>query len=161
MTTEPFVTCLWFDGDVEAAARYYVSVFPNAEMGDVSYYPDAAGPMANQPLTASFTANGQRFVALNGGPQFPFTEAISFQVSCADQDEVDRYWDRLVGDGGQEGRCAWLKDRYGVSWQIVPRELMALLSDPNPARAGAASQAMMQMNKIDVAAVRAAADAAG
>ena len=109
-------------------------------------------------LTVDFELDGRPYVALNGGPDYPFTEAVSFQVSCADQDEVDHYWDTLTADGGEEGPCGWVKDRFGLSWQIVPSALPELLSDPDPGRANRAMQAMLTMRKIDIAAVRAAAD---
>ena len=109
-------------------------------------------------LTVDFTLDGQRYTALNGGPQFPFSEAVSFQIVCADQEESDRYWDRLTADGGEESMCGWLKDRFGLSWQVFPAELIALTSDPDPGRAQRATQAMLQMRRIDLAEIRRAAD---
>src|ERR1700722_20279884 len=121
MATEPFTTCLWFDTQAEEAAQFYTSVFKDARMDRVSRYGEAGPRPAGMVMTAEFELNGQKFLALNGGPEFTFTEAISFQIPCADQDEVDYYWDRLTADGGQPGPCGWLKDRFGVSWQIVPQ----------------------------------------
>jgi predicted 3-demethylubiquinone-9 3-methyltransferase (glyoxalase superfamily) len=147
------VPFLWFDGQAEAAAELYTSVFPNSAITEIS----RTGP--DEPaMTVSFTLDGEPFTALNGGPQFAFTEAISFQVPCADQAEVDRYWS-LLSEGGEEGRCGWLKDRFGLSWQVVPTALPGLLGDPDPGRAQRAMTAMMGMAKLDIAAMRAAADA--
>lgn len=158
----PAITpCLWFDDDAEAAAELYVSLFPNSRITDVSRYgPDMPMPEGTV-LTVSFELDGTRFTALNGGPLFPFTEAVSFQVDTADQAETDHYWDGLTADGGQESRCGWLKDRFGVSWQVVPRRLVELMADPDPARSRAATQAMLAMGRIDIAAVEAAAGSAG
>ncbi|RGE21433.1 VOC family protein [Leucobacter sp. wl10] len=145
---------LWFDGRALDAAEYYVSVFPNSRITDVSRMGDR-GPV----ITASFELDGQRFLALNGGPEFRFTEAVSFVIDCADQAEVDRYWDELTSDGGEEGRCGWLTDRFGLSWQVVPRALVELLTDPDPRRATAAGIALQGMSRIDVSALHAAARA--
>jgi predicted 3-demethylubiquinone-9 3-methyltransferase (glyoxalase superfamily) len=151
------IPCLWFDGQAEEAAAHYTSIFPNSSVGDVSRY----GPNMPMPegtaLTVSFTLDGKEYVGLNGGPQYSFTEAISFQIICADQEEVDHYWTRLT-EGGEEGPCGWLKDKFGVSWQVVPTEMMALLQDPDPDRARRATAAMMQMKRLDVAEIRRAAD---
>ncbi|MDV3124274.1 VOC family protein [Mycobacterium sp. 21AC1] len=136
---------LWFDHNLAQAAEFYVSVFPNSSIEQVN---DVWG---------TFVLDGNRFIGINGGPQFPFTEAVSFTVDCKDQDEVDYYWNRLV-DGGEESQCGWLKDRYGLSWQIVPERLYELLQDPDPARAKAANDAMMGMRKIVVADLEAAAE---
>ena len=151
------VPCLWFDfGAAEAAAQYYVEVFPNSSVTGVTRYgPDSPGP-EGEVMTVEFVLDGRPWLALAGGPQFPFTEAVSFQVHCADQAEVDHYWARL-GEGGQEGPCGWLKDRFGVSWQVVPVELIALTTDPDPGRRQRATQAMLRMGKIDVAELRRAA----
>lgn len=151
--------CLWFDGQAEQAAQFYVSIFPNSTIVDVARYTDAGPGTAGSVMTVLFELDGQRFVGLNGGPAFRFNEAVSFQIDCADQDEVDYYWTRLA-DGGEEGPCGWLKDRFGLSWQVVPAALPALLGDPDPARARRAMAAMMDMGKLDVTALRAAADAA-
>ncbi|MFC3690064.1 VOC family protein [Aquipuribacter hungaricus] len=159
----PSITpCLWFDRDAERAAELYVSVFPRSEVLSVSRYgPGMPGPLQEgDALTVQVSLDGNAFTLLNGGPQFPHSEAVSFQIACADQEETDRYWDRLTADGGQESMCGWLKDPFGVSWQVVPTELPALLSDPVPARAQAATQAMLSMRRIVVADVLAAADAA-
>lgn len=155
MTT--ITPCLWFDGNGQEAAELYVSVIPNSRVTDMSHYgPDQGGAV----MTVSFELAGQAYLALNGGPQYKFTEAISLQVSAADQDEVDRYTDQLTANGGEVGPCGWIKDRFGLSWQIVPEELPKLLADANPLRANAAMQAMMAMKKIDIQALRDAADAA-
>ena len=154
------IPCLWFDGRAEEAAQLYTSVFPNSSIGEITRYgPDMPPPMAEgDVLTVSFTLDGQEYVGLNGGPQYTFTEAISFQIMCADQEETDHYWNRLTEGGGEEGPCGWLKDKFGVSWQVVPIEMMTLLSDPDPGRAQRATQAMLQMRRIDVAEIRRAAD---
>lgn len=144
---------LWFDGIALEAAEYYVSVFPNSKVTDVSRM-GADGPV----ITTSFVLDGRPFLALNGGPEYPFTEAVSFVIDCADQDEVDRYWDGFLADGGEEGPCGWIKDRYGLSWQVVPRALSELMTDPDPARAARAGAALRTMSRIDVAALRSAAD---
>ena len=148
--------CLWFDTQAEEAATYYTSIFPNSGIDHIARHGKAGPGPEGSVLTVSFRLDGQEFVALNGGPQFTFTEAISFQVSCGTQDEVDGFWSRL-SDGGQEGPCGWLKDRYGVSWQIIPTRLVELLGDPDPEKAARAMQAMLQMGKIDIAALEQAA----
>ncbi len=148
---------LWFDDQAEQAARYYTAVFPNSRITSVTHSGEAGPGEPGSVLTVEFELDGQPFVGLNGGPVFSFTEAVSFSVACADQDEVDRYWDTLIGDGGEPSMCGWLKDRYGLSWQIVPVRLPELLADPDPARAARAMQAMLQMRKLDVAALEAAA----
>ncbi|MFD4574549.1 VOC family protein [Streptomyces sp. NPDC058417] len=158
MTADGFVTCLWFDDQAEEAAAYYVSMFKNSRLGAVSRYTEAGPGTPGSVLTVEFTANGQKFVALNGGPLFTFSEAVSFQIMCDDQAEVDHYWDTFVETGGQPGPCGWLKDRYGLSWQVVPTELIALTTDPDQEKAGRATQAMLTMHKIDLAAVRRAYD---
>ena len=149
---------LWFDTEGLDAAEFWVSVFPNSEIRNVSRYGDAGPREAGTVLTVDFVLDGQPFTVINGGPQFTFDEAISFLINCADQAEVDYYWGKLTEGGGDEGPCGWLKDRYGVSWQIVPSEMGDLLADPDPARANRAMQAMLGMKKLDVAALRAAAD---
>jgi predicted 3-demethylubiquinone-9 3-methyltransferase (glyoxalase superfamily) len=152
--------CLWFNGQAEEAAACYVSLFPGAAIGAVSRYGAGAPFPAGTALVVEFSLFGQRFQALNGGPHFAFNAAISLSIACKGAEEVDRYWDALTADGGEEGRCGWLKDRFGLSWQVVPDGLGALMSDPDPARAGRAAQAMMAMKKLDLAAMRAAADGA-
>jgi predicted 3-demethylubiquinone-9 3-methyltransferase (glyoxalase superfamily) len=158
MTT--ITPCLWFDGNGLEAAELYVSVIPNSRITDVSYYgPDQPGK-EGEAMTVAFELAGRPFTALNGGPQFKFTEAISLQVSAADQGEVDRYTELLTADGGEVGPCGWVKDRFGLSWQVVPEELIKLVGDQNPVRANAAVQAMLGMTKINIQAMRDAADAA-
>ncbi len=156
---QPITPFLWFDTEGEEAAEFYTSVFPNSKIVEVTRY-GSAGPRAEgMVMTVEFELNGQSFVALNGGPDFSFSEAISFQILCQDQDEVDFYWNAL-SDGGEEGPCGWLKDRFGLSWQVVPAKLNELLSDPDPERAQRAMAAMLEMRKIDVAEIMRAADAA-
>ncbi|WP_369217250.1 VOC family protein [Streptomyces flavofungini] len=148
---------LWFDTQSEEAARFYVSVFPNSSVKNISYYGENAPRPAGTVLTVDFVLDGKRFTAINGGPDFTFDEAVSFMIDCADQKEVDHYWSTL-SEGGEEGPCGWLKDKYGLSWQVVPKALPVLLNDPNPARAQRAMQAMLGMKKLDVAGLYAAAD---
>ena len=150
--------CLWFDTRGEEAAEFYTSIFPNSRIVDVAHYGEAGPRDAGTVMVVKFELDGQEFVALNGGPEFTFDEAISFQIDCADQDEVDRYSEALT-DGGEQGPCGWVKDRFGLSWQVVPARLIELLSDPDEAKAQRAMAAMLEMRKIDVAAVEAAADA--
>ncbi|MEU5145871.1 VOC family protein [Streptomyces yangpuensis] len=159
MSGNGFTTCLWFDGDAEAAADFYLSVFKDGRLGRIGRYTDAGPGEAGSVMVVEFEINGQRFIGLNGGPQFPFTEAISFQIHCADEAEADYYYDALTRDGGQESACGWVKDRFGVSWQVTPPGAIALISDPDPGRASRATAAMMQMKKLDVAEMRRAADA--
>ena len=153
---------LWFDGQAEQAAEFYVSVFPNSRINRVLRYGEAGREQHGQPpgtvMTVAFELDGEPFTALNGGPLFTFTEAVSFVVDCATQDEVDYYWEKL-GEGGNPAaqQCGWLKDRYGLSWQIVPRRLLELLSDPNPQTATRVMQALMPMKRIDLAALEHAA----
>src|SRR3712207_4712617 len=153
------IPCLWFDGQAEQAAQHYTSIFPNSSIADVTRYgPEMPPPMKEgDVLTVDFTLDGQQYTALNGGPQFPFTEAISFQIMCADQEEVDHYWDRLT-EGGEESQCGWLKDRFGVSWQVVPTRMMELQGDPDPERRQRAVQAMFTMRKLVIADLERAAD---
>lgn len=149
---------LWFDTQAEAAANLYVSLFPNSKITEVSRYPEGSPMPAGSVMSITFELEGQEFMALNAGPQYKFTEAISFFVKCENQDEVDHYWNALVASGGEEQPCGWLKDRFGVSWQIIPNRLMELMSDPDPARAQAAMQAMLQMQKIIINDLETAAD---
>ena len=151
--------CLWFDNQAEEAARFYTSLFDNSKITDVSRYSDVGPGPAGSVLAVVFELDGTEFMALNGGPMFTFNEAVSFQIDCADQHEVDRFWSALT-DGGEEGQCGWLKDRYGVSWQVVPRALITMMSDPDPKRAERVTKAMFDMRKIDIAALERAADAA-
>jgi predicted 3-demethylubiquinone-9 3-methyltransferase (glyoxalase superfamily) len=155
------IPCLWFDTQAEQAAQYYTSIFPNSTVGAVTRYgPDnPAGLPAGTVLTVDFTLDGRAFTGLNGGPMFPFTEAVSFQIMCADQAEIDHYWDALTADGGQESVCGWLKDRFGLSWQVVPTDWMALFTSGDAERAQRGFQAVMGMKKIIIADVMAAADA--
>jgi len=142
-------TCLWFDTEGEEAATFYTSVFPSSRITDVARY-GAAGPRPEGTvMTVAFELDGQPFLALNGGPQYTFSEAVSFVVTCADQEEVDRYWETL-SEGGEEGPCGWLKDRFGVSWQIVPEALPRLLADPDRERSQRVMAAMLQMKKLQV-----------
>ena len=140
---------LWFDTEGEDAAKFYTSIFPNSKITDVSHYGSAGPRPEGMVMTVGFELDGQKFVALNGGPNYTFNEAISFQVSCEDQDEVDAYWSKLA-DGGEEGPCGWLKDRFGVSWQIVPTALPELLSNPDPEISQRVMEAMLQMRKIQI-----------
>jgi predicted 3-demethylubiquinone-9 3-methyltransferase (glyoxalase superfamily) len=147
--------CLWFDGRAEEAAQFYTSIFPESAIAAVSRAPaDNPSTHAGDVLLVSFTLSGQPFTALNGGPQFPFTEAVSFAIDCVDQAEVDRYWDALVEGGGEHGQCGWLKDRFGVSWQVVPRQMGEYLGGPDPEGCRRAGEAMLQMQKIDVEGLR-------
>jgi len=148
---------LWFDGQAEEAVNFYVSVFKGAKPGPTSRYGDAGPGPKGQVMVASFELDGIAFNCLNGGPQFKFTEAISFQVNCKDQAEVDDLWGKLTADGGEPGPCGWLKDKFGVSWQIVPEALPRLIGDPDPAKAKRATEAMLNMGKLDIAALEAAA----
>ncbi|HXQ86403.1 MAG: VOC family protein [Gaiella sp.] len=150
--------CLWFDTQGEEAAEFYTSIFPNSRIVDVARYGEAGPRDAGTVMVVKFELDGQELVALNGGPEFTFDEAISFQIDCADQEEVDRYSEALT-DGGEQGPCGWVKDRFGLSWQVVPARLIELLGDPDEAKAQRAMAAMLEMRKIDIAAVEAAADA--
>jgi predicted 3-demethylubiquinone-9 3-methyltransferase (glyoxalase superfamily) len=157
--TQPIAPCLWFDGTAEEAVNFYVSIFKDSKVVHVDHFtdnmPDPAGPV----LFIEFEINGQPFQALNGGPEFQFSEAISFSIECADQEELDYYWDALLNDGGEPSQCGWLKDKFGVSWQVVPRVLNELLRDPDRKRAGQAMQQMLEMVKLDIAPLQAAFDA--
>jgi predicted 3-demethylubiquinone-9 3-methyltransferase (glyoxalase superfamily) len=150
---------LWFDDQAEEAANYYVSLFDDSEITDISRYPEGSPGPAGGVMTVSFTLAGQEFTALNGGPEFTFSEAISFVVRCKDQDEVDRLWAELTEGGGAPGQCGWLTDRFGLSWQIVPDRLNELLADPDAGRARRAMQAMLQMEKIEIKTLEDAANA--
>ncbi|MFA9445810.1 VOC family protein [Egicoccus sp. AB-alg6-2] len=148
---------LWFDTEAEEAANFYVSLFPDSRVAKVMRYTEAGPGEPGTVVTVEFELAGQPFVAINGGPQFPFTEAVSFLIPCQDQAEVDHYWDALI-EGGESLQCGWLKDRYGLSWQVVPTVLDRLLDDPDPERARRATEAMLGMVKLDVEALQAAAD---
>jgi len=151
--------CLWFDTQGEDAANFYVSVFPNSRIVAVNRYGEAGPRPAGTVMTVDFELDGQPYVALNGGPGFTFNEAVSFQIDCADQDEVDYYWTALSA-GGEEGPCGWLKDRYGLSWQVIPTLLTRLITDPDQAKSQAAMKAMLGMKKIVVDELQAAYDIA-
>lgn len=151
---------LWFDDDLEEAMRFYIGIFPNSSIEYVNRYTEAGPGTPGDVLSAGFNLDGTRFVGINGGPVFSFTEAVSFLIECADQTDVDYYWNALVA-GGQESQCGWLKDRFGLSWQVVPTRLYELLSDPDQTRAAAATQAMLGMRKIVIADLEAAAAGAG
>ncbi|MGH2532922.1 MAG: VOC family protein [Thermomicrobiales bacterium] len=148
--TRKITPYLWFDDNAEAAMNYYVSVFKDAEVLNVSRYGDGGPGPAGSVMTATFRLNGQEFIALNGGPQFTFTEAVSFLIECETQEDVDYYWDKLSA-GGEPGPCGWLKDQFGLSWQVIPTTLFELLQDEDPVKANRVMQAMLQMTKIDVA----------
>jgi predicted 3-demethylubiquinone-9 3-methyltransferase (glyoxalase superfamily) len=148
---------LWFDTEAEQAAEFYISVFPNARMVGVTHYNEAGPREAGMVMTVEFELEGQRFVGINGGPEFKFDEAISFEIDCETQEEIDYYWDKL-SEGGEQGPCGWLKDRFGLSWQVVPTGMEEVLADPDPARAQRAMAAMLKMSKIDVAELQRAAD---
>ena len=152
---DKFKTFLWYDNQAEEAAQLYTSLFPNSRITDVTKYEDA-GP-AGTVTIVTFELGGREFVAMNAGPEFKFNESISILVDCESQEEVDRYWNALTADGGEESMCGWLKDKYGLSWQIVPTVLNDLLADPDAERAGRAMQAMLSMQKLDIAALKAAA----
>ncbi|MFE2167444.1 VOC family protein [Streptomyces sp. NPDC059447] len=158
MSGNGFTTCLWFDGNAEAAADYYLSVFKDGKRGRIGRYNEAGPGPTGSVMVVEFEINGQKFVGLNGGPQFHFSEAISFQIHCADESESDHYYDALTRDGGEESACGWVKDRFGLSWQVIPPGAIDLVTDPDPERAARATAAMMKMKKLDVAAMRRAAD---
>ncbi len=144
---------LWFDHEAEEAARFYASIFPNSRIGKVTRYGEAGPGPKGSVMTVQFELDGQQFIALNGGPQFKFTEAVSFSVDCKTQKEVDEYWKKLSA-GGEEGPCGWLKDRYGLSWQINPTALGEMLGDPDPKRSKRVMEAMLKMKKIDIDGLR-------
>ncbi|HKS48342.1 MAG TPA: VOC family protein [Amycolatopsis sp.] len=156
---QKIVPFLWFDSQAEEAARLYTSIFPNSKITDVSRYGEAGPRPAGSVMTVGFELDGVPFIALNGGPEFKFTEAISFSVTCQTQEEVDELWAKL-SEGGEEGPCGWLKDRYGLSWQIVPKQLHELIGDPDPVKARAATEAMYKMKKLDIAELKRAHDSA-
>ena len=158
--TDKVKTFLWYDNQAEEAAQLYTSLIPNSRVTKVTKY-DNADPTGNTVTIVDFELAGRQFVAMNAGPMFKFNESISIMVDCEDQAEVDRYWNALTADGGEESMCGWLKDKYGLSWQIVPKVLDDLLADPDPERAGRAMQAMLSMQKLDIAGLKAAADGKG
>ena len=148
---------LWFDTEAEQAANFYVSVFKDSRILSKALYPENSPGPAGTVMTVEWELDGQRFLGINGGPQFTFDEAISFQITCETQEEIDYYWERLT-EGGEEGPCGWLKDRFGLSWQVVPTGMEEALGDPDPERARRAMEAMLSMGKIDLATLRRAAD---
>jgi predicted 3-demethylubiquinone-9 3-methyltransferase (glyoxalase superfamily) len=154
---QKIVTFLWFDDQAEEAAQFYTSLFPNSKITDIQRYGDAGPGPKGSVMIVNFELDGQAFTALNGGPHFKFTEAISLYVNCESQEEVDELWAKL-STGGEESQCGWLKDKYGLSWQIVPTALPQLLGDPDPVKAQSVMQAMLRMKKLDVAALRRARD---
>ena len=153
---------LWFDNNAEEAVNFYVSVFKDSKVGKVTRYDEASSKAAGRPegsvMTIEFQLAGQNFTAINGGPHFKFTEAVSFVVDCESQQEVDYFWDKLTADGGQESQCSWLKDKFGLSWQITPRILIEMISDKDPQKAQRVMEAMLQMKKIDIATLKRAYD---
>ncbi|HWH32906.1 MAG TPA: VOC family protein [Egibacteraceae bacterium] len=153
----PIIPNLWFDTEAEEAANFYVSIFPNSRIVGVTHYNEAGPRQAGMVMTVEFELDGTRFVGINGGPEFTFDEAVSFQITCETQEEIDHYWERLT-DGGQEVQCGWLKDRYGLAWQVVPSGMEEVLADPDSERARRAMEAMLGMVKLDIGALRAAAD---
>lgn len=162
--SDKIVPCLWYDrGQARTAAEFYVSLgLPDSRIDRVRNSPsDNSSTLQGEELLVEFTLAGRRYIGLNGGPLFPHTEAVSFQILTEDQAETDRLWDAIVGSGGWESQCGWCKDRWGVNWQITPRRLLSFHDDPDPARAQAAFEAMMTMRRIDIAALEAAADAVG
>ncbi len=148
---------LWFENEAEQAAEFYCSIFPNSKITAVTHYTEGSPGEPGTVMTVAWELDGNRFVGINGGPQFQFDEAVSFEINCADQDEVDYYWEKLTADGGAEGQCGWLKDRFGVSWQVVPAGMEAVFSDDDPERAQRAMQAMLEMSKLDLGALQRAA----
>jgi predicted 3-demethylubiquinone-9 3-methyltransferase (glyoxalase superfamily) len=154
---KPLTTCLWFDTEAEEAARFYVSLFEDSEIGEVTRFSTVGQEIHGKPdgsvMTVNFRIRGQEFVGLNGGPQFKFDEAISFQIFCDTQAEVDSYWEKLGADGGQPGPCGWIKDRFGLSWQVIPNRFFELIKDADRAKADRTMAAMLQMGKLDIAAL--------
>ena len=144
-------TCLWFDGNAREAAQFYTRIFPNSELADNWIAPtETPGNKQGEEVVVNFKIFGQNFIALNGGPQFPHSEAISFQLPCTNQSEIDKYWELLTADGGQESQCGWLKDKFGISWQVTSPEMMKYLGGPDAEGAQRATQAMLKMKKIDL-----------
>jgi predicted 3-demethylubiquinone-9 3-methyltransferase (glyoxalase superfamily) len=157
LRTPTIVPSLWFDTEALDAARFYTEVFPDSRILNVASYTEAGPREAGSVLSVEWEIAGQRFDGINGGPEFRFTEAISFQILCKSQEEVDHYWERL-SDGGEEGQCGWLKDRFGVSWQVIPRRLTELLADDDPTRSERVMSALLKMRKLDIAALERAAE---
>ncbi len=159
MTAKRITPFLWFDTQAEEAANFYLSIFKNSKLGKITRYGKGAPVPEGTALTVSFELDGQEFTALNGGPMFKFTEAVSFSIRCDSQEDVDHYWTKLC-QGGQESQCGWLKDKFGLSWQVVPTALMEMMGDPDPAKAQRVTQAMLKMKKIDIPTLKRAYDAA-
>ena len=155
---QKFTPNLWFDGNAEEAAEFYCSVFPNSRIVGKTHYTESSPGETGEVMTVDFELDGERFTGINGGPQFQFSEAISFLINCADQEEVDHYWDKLIEGGGEHGPCGWLKDRFGVSWQVVPEGMEEMFNGSDPERADRAMKAMLKMSKLDIAELRRAAD---
>jgi predicted 3-demethylubiquinone-9 3-methyltransferase (glyoxalase superfamily) len=155
---QKIVPNLWFDTEAEEAANFYVSVFADARILKVTHYTEAAPRKAGMVMTVEWEIEGQRFVGINGGPQFKFDEAVSFQIQCKDQDEVDYYWEKLTAGGGKEGKCGWVSDKYGLAWQVTPAGIDELFADADPERSRRAMEAMLKMSKLDIGAMRAAAE---
>jgi|SRR5688572_21021855 predicted 3-demethylubiquinone-9 3-methyltransferase (glyoxalase superfamily) len=157
LTAQKITPCLWFDGQAEDAAKFYVSIFKNSKMGRISRYGkegfEIHGRKEGTVMVAEFELDGQKMIGLNGGPQFKFSEAISFQISCGDQQEVDYFWSKLSA-GGEEGPCGWLKDKFGLSWQVVPKALIEMLSDSDATKVARVTKAFLQMKKFDIAALK-------
>ncbi|HEY4109143.1 VOC family protein [Puia sp.] len=153
---QKIIPFLWFDNQAEEAANFYVSVFKNSKINNVTRYGDAGPGPKGTAMIVTFTLEGQDFYALNGGPMFKFTEAVSLYVNCETQEEVDKLWNTLISGGGAESQCGWLKDKYGLSWQIIPTALQRILGGPDPVKSGRAMQAMLKMQKLDIKALEAA-----
>jgi predicted 3-demethylubiquinone-9 3-methyltransferase (glyoxalase superfamily) len=153
MSAQKITTYLWYDHEAEEAARLYTSLFKNSRITNVTRYGDAGPGPKGSAMIVTFELDGQEFIALNGGPMYKFTEAVSLLVHCKDQREVDELWDKLIAGGGEESMCGWLKDRFGLSWQIIPDVLGSLIGDPDPEKSRRATEAMLQMKKIDIAAL--------
>jgi predicted 3-demethylubiquinone-9 3-methyltransferase (glyoxalase superfamily) len=157
MTTSKITPYLWFDGNAEQAVEYYTSMFSHSKVTQVARWGEGGPAPKGTVMNIAFELDGRSFIALNGGPHFKFTPAISMFVSCDSQEEVDRYWTRFLADGGKASQCGWLEDKFGLSWQIIPKQLVTLMSDPDPKRAGRVAQALMKMQKIDLPALERAA----
>jgi predicted 3-demethylubiquinone-9 3-methyltransferase (glyoxalase superfamily) len=157
---QKIVPNLWFDTEAEAAAEFYVSVFPNSRVVSKAHYTEAGPRPAGEVMTVEWELDGQRFIGINGGPEFKFSEAVSFLINCEDQQAIDYYWEKLT-DGGEEGPCGWCKDRFGLSWQVVPTGMDEMFADPDKSKAERAMRAMFEMKKIDIAALEAAARGEG
>jgi predicted 3-demethylubiquinone-9 3-methyltransferase (glyoxalase superfamily) len=160
MTTSKITPYLWFDGNAEQAVEYYTSMFSHSKVTQVARWGEGGPAPKGTVMNIAFELDGRSFIALNGGPHFKFTPAISMFVSCDSQEEVDRYWTRFLADGGKASQCGWLEDKFGLSWQIIPKRLVTLMSDPDPKRAGCVAQALMKMQKIDLAALERAYEGA-